>query len=195
MLPSLPVSILYGISVTVLPTCIFRCAVINDLFLLRYIEFILTVSISSSWGSGITSTSTSWTALLFLLMQTFWKLPIFLQLAHNFPYAGHCLGAWLPPQYLHGCLWKAWHVVCISCLSLDFQTNLTLSNFCVLERLLNIAACALCASIYLAHNNTSSLFVCSLLFFAVNSLTTSSDTALSFNPCMNCSFSCLSISL
>ena len=68
MLPSLPVSILYGISVTVLPTCNFRYAVINDLFLLRYIEFILTVSISSSWGSGITSTSTSWTAQLFLLM-------------------------------------------------------------------------------------------------------------------------------
>ena len=59
MLPSLPVSFLYGISVMILPTCIFRCAVINDQFLLRYIEFILTVSISSSWGSGITSTSTS----------------------------------------------------------------------------------------------------------------------------------------
>ena len=49
MLPSLPVSILYGISVAVLPTCIFRCAVINDRFLLRYIGFILTVSTSSSW--------------------------------------------------------------------------------------------------------------------------------------------------
>ena len=195
MLPSLWVSILYGISVTVLPTCIFRCAVINDWFLLRYIEFILTVSISSSWGSGITSTSTSWTVQFLLLMQTFLKWPIFLQLVHDFPYAGHCLGAWLPPQYLHGCLWNAWCVVSISHLSLGFWTNLTLSNFCASGRLLNIAACALCASICLAHNNMSSLFICLLLFFAINSLTTSSNMALLFNPCMNCSFNCLSISL
>ena len=57
--PLLPVSILYGISVAVSPTCIFRCAVINDQFLFRYIEIILTISMSSSWGSGVTSPSTS----------------------------------------------------------------------------------------------------------------------------------------
>ena len=61
-LPSLPVSILYGTSIVVLPTCVSRCTVISKSFLLRYNEFILTVSIFSSCGSDAISTSTSWTA-------------------------------------------------------------------------------------------------------------------------------------
>ena len=125
--PSPPVSILYGISVVALLTCIFRWAVINDRFLLRYIEFILTVSMSSSLGSGITSISTSWTVWFLLLMHTFLKWPIFPQLVHDFLYAGHCLGAWLPPLYLHRHLWYAC-LVSTSCLSLGFWTSLTLSN-------------------------------------------------------------------
>ena len=155
----------------------------------------LTVSISSSLGSGATSISTSWTAQFLLLMHTFWKCLIFPQLVHVFPYAGHCLSALLPPQYLHGCLWYVCLVGSASHLPLGFWASLTLSNFCASIMSFKIAACALCTSIHLAHSSMSSLFICSLLFFAVNSLTISSNITLLFNPCMNCSFSCLSTSL
>ena len=158
-------SIWYGISVAVSPTCIFRWAVINYQFLVMYIEFILTVSTSSSLGSGATSISTSWTAWFLFLMHTFWKWPIFLQPVHDFPYAGHCQGAWLPPQYLHGCLWYVCLDVSASHLPFGFWASLTLSNFCASVMSFNTAACVLCALIHLAHNSTSSLFICSLSFF------------------------------
>ena len=93
MFPSLPVSILYGISTVVSPTFVSKCAVISDRFLFKYTELILTVSISSSWGSCTISISTSCTTQSLLLLHTFLKWPVFPCPMHVFPYAGHCLGA------------------------------------------------------------------------------------------------------
>ena len=163
-LPSLLVSILYGTSFVVSPTCISRCAVIGKWFLLTYNEFIFTVSISCFCSSGTVSTSTSWTAWSLLLLHTFLKWPIFLHPAHIFPYAGNCLGTWLLPQYLHGHVWCAWHVVSMSHLHFVFWTILTLSNFFDSVISLNMATCACCASILLAHTNTSLPIVCSIIF-------------------------------
>ena len=77
ILPLLPVSILYGISTVFLPTCISKCAVINDLFLFKYIELILTVSISSSWESCATLTCNLCTVQSLLLLHTFCSGPSF----------------------------------------------------------------------------------------------------------------------
>ena len=81
MLPPLSMSIFYRISTVILPTCISKCVVISDRFLFKYTEFILTDSISSSWGSCTTSIPTSYTAWSFLLLHTFLKWPIFPHLA------------------------------------------------------------------------------------------------------------------
>ena len=174
MLPSLPISILYGISTVVLPTCISRCAVISNRFLFRYTELILTVSIPSSWGSWHTSPFPthalhglsyscipSWSGLFSHIWCKF------------FHRAGHCLGAWLPPQYLHGCFWYTGCVVSLSWLPFGFWAILILSNFCDSVILFNMAACAHCTSTLLAHANTSLIVVCLLLSLAVSSLITS----------------------
>ena len=103
--PSLPMSLLYGISNTVLPTCISNFVLMSDLVLFIYNELILTTSVSSPCDSSSISISTSCTMQFLLLLHTFLKCPILLHAAHVFPYARHCLGAWLSPQYLHSRLW------------------------------------------------------------------------------------------
>ena len=165
------------------------------MILFKYTELILTVSISSSWGSCTISISTSCTTWSLLLLHTFLKWPIFPHLPHVFPYAGHCLGAWLPPQYLHGHLWDVWCVVSLYQLLFGFWAILILSNLCDSVISFNMAACVHCTSTLLAHANTSSLVVSSLLLLVVSSLMTSSNMILSFNPWINCSLSCQSISL
>ena len=106
MFPLLPVSILYGTSNNVFPTCICNFAVMLDCFLFTYTELRLTISVSPSCVSyGSLSISTSWTVWFLLLLHTLLKCPVSLHAVHIFPNAGHCLGAWFCPQYLHGHLW------------------------------------------------------------------------------------------
>ena len=141
------------------------------------------------------SISTSWTAQFLLLLHTFLKCPVLLHAAHVFPYAGHCLGGWLCLQYLHGCLWCV--AICISLPWVLFGSVpfFILSNALISVRSFNTIACALCASTLLAHASTSSLVICTLLVLDVNSLIILSNMILSFNPWINCSFSCLFTSL
>ena len=141
-LPSLPVSIVFGISNAVSPTCISKSAIISDHFLFKYNELILIVSMSSPWDSGPISISTSCTMQFLLLMHAFLKCPVLLHAVHVFPYAGHCLGVWPPPQYLHGCLWCV--ALFASLPSVFFGTGslFTLSNVLVSVMSFNMDACA-----------------------------------------------------
>ena len=134
--PHCLVSILYGISVTVLPTCIFKCAVINDLFLLRYIEFILTVSISSVLGF--------WYHLYLNFMDcaTLLAHADLLEVTHFPTTVTQSPICWALPGCMTSTTVLAWMfvkglacVVCFSCLSLDISDQLNfLSNFCVSVR-------------------------------------------------------------
>ena len=103
-LPSLLVSILCGIFIMFLLTCISSCVVISDHLVCKYTEFILTSSISPS--SRDTSTSTLWTTESFLLWHTFLKWPNFPQLVHVFPYARHCLSACTDPTIPTWLMWR-----------------------------------------------------------------------------------------
>ena len=129
MFPSLPASILYGIIMLLLPTCISNFAVNIDLLLFRHTELILTILRSSSVHSCYTSCSISLTTLFFLLWQTFQKCPILLHLVHALPYAGHCLGWWIPPLYLQGCHGVVWCTDILSLSSFTLLDIFILSNF------------------------------------------------------------------
>ena len=189
-LPSLPVSILYGICTVFSVTCISRSAVISDCLLFKYTEFILNYSIlPSSWD---TSTSNSWTVQSFLLQHTFLKWPNLLQLAHVFPYAGHSLSGCIYPHYLHG--WYGDDLCVAFCPAWCFST-FTWLNLWESVMSLSIAACFLCASTLLAQISTFSLVVWTLPPFVVSSLITSSSIILLFRPWMNCSLSWWSSSL
>ena len=194
-LPSLPVLILYRIFNAILPSCVSKCAIISDHFLFKYNELTLMISMSSPWESGTISISTSCTVQFLLLLHTFLKCPILLHAVHTFPYAGHCLGVWPPPQYLHG------HLCCVAMFDsltwvfFDSGAFLTLSNVLVSVMSFNMDTCNLYTSTLLAHANTSMLVICSLLFLDINSLIISSSITLLFNPWMNCSLSCQSTSL
>ena len=71
-------------------------------FLLNCTGFMLTNLMSSPLLSCIVSCSMSFTTLVLLLPQTFWKWPILLHSMHIFPYSG-C--------YLGGCVL---HSICMS---------------------------------------------------------------------------------
>ena len=165
MLPSLPVSILYGIFTMSSPACISKYAVINDQFLFKWIELILTVSIWPSCISCSTLTSSSCTTWSLLLLHTFLKWSVFPHLVHILPYAGHHHGMWTPLQYLHGCQCPVAPVICLIWLSFDFWATLILLNWHYSIMSFSTAACAHCASTLLTHANTPFLVVCSLLFF------------------------------
>ena len=140
------------------------------------------------------SISTSWTAWFLLLLQTFLKCPVLLHAAHIFPYAGHCLGLWLCPQYLHGCLWCVATCTSLCWVLFDSVPFFILSNTLISVRSFNTAACTLCALTLLAHDSTSLLVICILLVLDVSSLIILSNMILSFNLWINYSFSCLSTS-
>ena len=96
MLPSLPVSILYRIVISLLPAHVSSLLVSIDWFLFIYTELILIISISLSLYSWDIYWSTTLTTLLLLLQQTFLKCPTFPYSAHILPYAGHCLSWCIP---------------------------------------------------------------------------------------------------
>ena len=103
--PSLPVSILYGITMLLLPKHISNLVFNIDWFLLMHTELILTISRSSSVYSCDISYSISLTTLFFLLWHTFQKCPILLHSVHALLYTGHCLGWWIPPTVSRRLLW------------------------------------------------------------------------------------------
>ena len=103
ILPLLPISILYRITIVFLPDCVSSSAVSNDQILFKCTELILTLSISPSFHSCDSSISSSFTALSLLLWHTFLKCLILIQPAHVLLYARHCLSVYNLPQYLHGC--------------------------------------------------------------------------------------------
>ena len=192
---SLPVSISYCITMLLLSTDVFNLAVSIEWLLLKHTEFILTISRSSSVYSYVTSCSISLTTLLFLLWHTLQKCAILLHSMHVLPYAGHCLGGFVPPQYLHSC-----HGVLLWCIgifvlfSLTFLDTFILSNCLDSVIVFNTATWALCTSTLLVHANTPQLFILSSFFPVVISFIISSSMLLSFSPCINCSLSCLSTS-
>ena len=150
----------------------------------------LTDSMSSSVLSCNVSYSTSFIALVLLLLHTFQKWPILLHSMHIFPYAGHCLSGWVLPQYLHICFDGVLGCVDLLWLSLwEYLDILILSNSFI------TADWALCtSSIIFAHDKIFSLVIVTFLFVVVSSLIISPSIFLSFSPWINCSFKCLSSS-
>ena len=183
MLLSLPASILYGIITLLSHVCVSNLAVSIDQFLFMYTGLILTISISSSLYSWDTSCSISLTTLLLLLWQTFLKHPTLPHSVHVLPYAGHCLGWWIPPQYLHGCHCVVWFTGTLVLLSFVFFDSLILSNSFDSVNAFNTAGWALCTSTLLAQANTPPLVMWSLFLVAVNSfIIYSFNIYLSFKP-------------
>ena len=138
---------------------------IIEQFFLKHTELILTVSKSSSVYSCETSCSILLTDLLFLLQQTFQKCPILLHSMHFLPYAGHCLGECVPPQFLHGC-----HCLLLWCINVFVLLSFTLLNSFILSNCLdsvnvfNTVTWSPCTSTLLGHANTPPLVIWSLFF-------------------------------
>ena len=169
MFSLLPVSILYGTSNNTFPTCTCNFTVMLECFLFTYTALILTISVSPSCDSGSMSISTSWTAQFLLLQHTFLKCPVLLHAVHIFPYAGHCLAAWLCLQYLHGHLWCV--VICASVPRVLFDSVLFL--FYQMPWFLSDHSTpppAPSVPQFLAHTSTSLLVICTLLFLDISSL-------------------------
>ena len=109
ILPSLPVPILYDVSITFSPVCISKFAVINDWFLLKWTESILTVSISPYWAFFTSSTSSSCTMWSFLLQHTFLKWP-------HLPTSGTQLPiCWTLSWHMDPTAVPAWVLTCCAC--------------------------------------------------------------------------------
>ena len=148
-------------------------------FCLKHTELILTISRSSSVYSCDTSCSISLTTLFFLLQQTFWKCPILLHSMHTLPYAGYCLGCWIPPQCLHGCCVVFWCISVLALFSFTFLDNFILSNCLDSVNVLILLLGPTVPLLSLVHASTPLLFIWSSFFIAVNSFITSSKIHLS----------------
>ena len=120
MLPLLPIFILYGTIIMLLPACISNSTVNIDQILFICTESILTVSILPLLNSWDVSTSISFTALLLLLWHTFLKCPDLPYPAHIFPHSGHCLSGCTLPQYWHAMPSKLTKLELWQCLPLPF---------------------------------------------------------------------------
>ena len=116
----------------------------------------------SSALSFAASCSTLFTAGALLLLHTTLKWPILLNSVHLFPYAGHCLRAWLLPQYLH--ISFVGIFVCMVCLVLSscvFFTTFSLSYSFASVRLFIMVNWALCTLKLFAQDNTFLLVISS----------------------------------
>ena len=126
------------------------------------------------------SYSISLTALLFVLLHTLLKWPTLLYSMHVLPYAGHCLGGCVLPQYLHaschGVLYCAGVLGLLACTGLD---TFILLNSLVSVIALITAAWALCASTLFAHARTFPLVIWSSAITAINYFIISSSIFLS----------------
>ena len=178
--PSLPISILYRITMVLPPDYVSSFAVNNDQFLFKCTKLILNVSILPSLYSYISSISSSYTALL--LQYTFLKCLVLPHPADILLYTRHCLGACNLPQYLHGCHCVAGSGGCLVLSSFAFFMLCTLSNCLNSVMIFNTAAWTLCASTLLAQASTLSLVIWSSVFVVVSSFMISSSIQLSFSP-------------
>ena len=192
MLPSLPMSILYGTVILLSPAHISNLAVSIDRFLFIYTEIIiLIVSISPLLYSWDISCSISFTTLIVLLWQTFLKCPTLLYPTHVLPYAGHYLSWCTPPQYLHGCCCMVQLTGALALPSFVFLYICTLSNCLDLVRVFSTTAWALYTSTFLAHTSIPPLVMWSSFLVAISSFIISSNMYFSFRLWMKCSLSCL----
>ena len=128
------------------------------------------------------SISSSFTALSILLWHTFLKCLVLPHPGHILPYAGHCLGACNPPQYLHGCHYIVGPGAHLVLSPFAFFMICTLTNCLDSVMVFNTAARALCASTLLAQASTPLLVIWSSVFVTVSSFMISSSMHLSFNP-------------
>ena len=139
--------------------------------------------------SGMVSCSILFTALVLLLLQTFWKWPILLHSVYTFPYARHCLRGGVLMQYLHVCFNGMLN--CVGPLSLfslcACLATQILSNSFVSVVLLITAAWALCASTLFTHDKIFSLVMVSFPLIVVSFFMISPNIS-SLSPWMNCSF-------
>ena len=157
-------------------TDVFKFAVNMEQFLLKCTEFMLTISMSPPVLSCVISCFISFTALVFWLLHTLLKWLTLLQSLHVLPYARHCLGGFVLPQYLHaGCdgvlccavlLWLPVHI-CLDTFILSNSLHLVITLITV--------AWAHCASTLFTLTMTLPLVVCLSLFTVVNSLIISSN--------------------
>ena len=113
ILPSQPVSISYSITIVFLPACVSSFIAINNWFLLRLTQSILTVSPSPSLTSCTSSTSSLCMAQSLLLWHTFLKWPALPHPMHVLPYTRHCLDAWIHHNICRGIV----ALLCLVCVS------------------------------------------------------------------------------
>ena len=162
-------------------------------FLLNCTEFMLTNSMSSSVLSCTVSCSISFTTLFLMLLWTFQKWSILLHSVHIFPYARHCLGGYVLPQYLHVCFdgmldcvgpfgFSLW-----ACLATQIWSNSFVSVLVLI-----VTAWALCASTIFTYDKIFSLVMVSFTLTVVSSFIISPNIYLSLSLWMICSFNCLS---
>ena len=123
------------------------------------------------------------TFLVFLLLHTLQKWPTLLHSVHILPYAGHCLGGCILPQYLNAghdgvlcCTGILWLLVCTG------LATFILLNSVDLVIVLIKAVWVLCASTLFTHARAFPLVICSIPFTVVNSLIIYSSTFLSLSP-------------
>ena len=143
----------------------------------------LTILMSSLMLSCRISCFTSFTASVFLLLQTLWKRQVLLHSAHFFPYYGHCLGGCMLPQYLHICFEGV--LDCDDLLGLTLSADLDiiiLSNPFDPKIVFIRATCALCVYTVFAQDRIPSLVMVSLLIIVVSSLIIITSISLSLRP-------------
>ena len=146
MLPSLPVSILYGIitllSLACMPYLINFCSCILN----WYSPFQYHLP-STPWTPPAPS---HWSPCSFYSGRPSWSVLLYCTL-HVLLYVGHCLGWCIPPQYLHGfhCVVSCTGALILS--SFAFFDILILSNCFGSVNVLSSAALALCTSTLIAH--------------------------------------------
>ena len=142
------------------------------------------------------SPSLSWTvscsilcmALVLLLLHTALKWPVLLHSVQVFPYARYCLWG-MAVTTVSACLFHGHLCVSSGTVLVYIFDTFILSNSFAFVRLFMTADWAFCAPTLFAHANT---FWLSFIF--VSSKIISPSISVSFKPCMDCSFSCLSSS-
>ena len=126
----------------------------------------LTYSMSLPELSCIVSLSTSYMALVLLILHTFQKCPILLHFMHVFQNARHCLSGYVLPQYLHVCFKGVLDCVDLLRLSLwAYIDILILSNSLDSVMVLIPADWALCTSTLFIHDKMFSLVMVSFPFY------------------------------
>ena len=157
MLPSLPVSILYGTVSLLLPAHVANSEVHIDQFLYICTESILTVSISPLLSVGTSLAPFCLFLYFFCCSIPSWNAPsCHTPHTHILPYTEHCLSWCNPPQYLHGCHCDVQPTGALVVSSFAFFDTFILLNCLDSVSIFKTAACALCASTLFAQAQCTS---------------------------------------